>query len=356
MKPAGVLPIVALTGLGGLFGCSFLFELNGLEGAGGSGPDATDPGSGDAGREDTMAVGTGDEGDLDVGDGGSGDVAAMEEMDAPAASPDGGRPDGVAFDAMTSDAVDANVGDRSAPDATGADADAAPPTEGGEPDADGGDPLAVGLVAYYRFDETGGTTSADATGHGHTAMMNGATFAAGLDGNAATMSGSAQYVSFPSSIVAGLTSFSFALWAKVSAAPDGGAPVWTRIFDFGTGTSVYMFLTPNSTNSTLRYATTTGGNTQEQRLDAPPLPTGAWEHVAITLAGTTGTLYVNGVQAMQNTAMTLNPSSLGTTTQVWVGRSEFAMDPYLTGQVDNFRIYSRALSPSEVMRLVQQSL
>ena len=68
-----------------------------------------------------------------------------------------------------------------------------------------------------------------------------------------------------------------------------------------------------------------------------------WSHVAVTLSGTTGTLYVNGVAVATNTAMTLHPSSLGSTTNNWIGRSQYA-DPYLNAAVDDFQIYNRALS------------
>jgi hypothetical protein len=35
----------------------------------------------------------------------------------------------------------------------------------------------------------------------------------------------------------------------------------------------------------------------------------------------------------------------------WFGRSEFPGDPYLDGQLDNVRIYSRALTAGEVQAL-----
>jgi hypothetical protein len=146
--------------------------------------------------------------------------------------------------------------------------------------------------------------------------------------------------------VSGLTSFSISAWVKLSA-----APAWSRIFDFGTGTNAYMFLTPNSTSSTLRFGITTGGFGQEQQLNAPALATGSWQHVAVTLAASTGTLYINGVRGAQSTTMTVNAVSLGATTQDWLGRSEFAGDPYLSGQIDNLRIYDRALSAAEVQAL-----
>ncbi|HSB02319.1 MAG TPA: LamG-like jellyroll fold domain-containing protein [Anaerolineales bacterium] len=44
---------------------------------------------------------------------------------------------------------------------------------------------------------------------------------------------------------------------------------------------------------------------------------------------------------------------LGSTTQNWIGRSEYSSDPYLNGAIDEFRIYSRALSAAEVLALFQ---
>jgi hypothetical protein len=37
-------------------------------------------------------------------------------------------------------------------------------------------------------------------------------------------------------------------------------------------------------------------------------------------------------------------------TQIWLGRSQWT-DPYLTGVIDDFRIYSRPLSGREVLYL-----
>src|SRR4029434_8245260 len=107
----------------------------------------------------------------------------------------------------------------------------------------------------------------------------------------------------------GLTNFSIATWVKLDTT---GA--WRRIFDFGTGTTVNMFLTPTN-GSTIRFAITTSGAGAEQRINGTSaLPTGAWTHVAVTKSGNIGTLYVNGVQVGQNTNLTLSPSSLGNTT------------------------------------------
>ena len=124
----------------------------------------------------------------------------------------------------------------------------------------------AGLVAYYPFAETTGTTTADDSGNNETATMQGATFTTGVQGNAATMSGMNQYVSLPPNIVFGLTAFSVCEWVNLNAP----IPQHAHIFDFGTGTNDYMFLTPNSGIGTLQFAITTGGVAAEQRLERAP--------------------------------------------------------------------------------------
>jgi hypothetical protein len=71
----------------------------------------------------------------------------------------------------------------------------------------------------------------------------------------------------------------------------------------------------------------------------------------VTLSGTVGTLYVDGVVAGTNALMTLAPFDLGETTQNWLGRSQFAKDPDLQGRVDDFRLYSGALGAADIASL-----
>ena len=72
----------------------------------------------------------------------------------------------------------------------------------------------------------------------------------------------------------------------------------------------------------------------------------------MTLSGTTGTLYINGNVAGTNTSIALAPFRLGSTTQNWIGRSQYA-DPYFNGKLDDFRIYNGALSAAEITALIQ---
>ncbi|MBV1853216.1 glycoside hydrolase family 127 protein [Catellatospora tritici] len=204
------------------------------------------------------------------------------------------------------------------------------------------------FVAHWKFDETSGTSAADATGNGKTASLaGGATWVAGRTGNAVSLSGTSQYVSAPSGILAGATAFSAATWVRLDTVAN-----WARLFDFGTGTTANMFLVPRSSANTARFAITNSGAGGEQQINAPSaLPTGVWTHVAVTIGGGVGILYVNGAEVARNSAMTLTPGSLGSTTQNWIGRSQYSGDPYLDGAVDSFRLYSRALTASEVANL-----
>lgn len=132
------------------------------------------------------------------------------------------------------------------------------------------------------------------------------------------------------------------------------AAAWSRVFDFGSGTRRYMMLTPSSSAGTVRYAISTVHGYNEQVIDGQAaLPTGRLVHVAVTLYGTVGTLYVDGVKVGANTEMTLAPFDLGETTQNWLGRSQFSSDPDLQGRVSDFRLYSGAMSAAEIATLAQ---
>src|SRR5262249_1472300 len=115
----------------------------------------------------------------------------------------------------------------------------------------------------------------------------------GKFGNAINLDGSSTTnVQLPNGIVSNLHDFTISTWVNPQA-----TPTWSRIFDFGSGTGVYMFLA-TSAGSTPRFAITINGNAAgaEQVINAPSaLLLGQWTHMAITLSGTTAKMYVNGV-------------------------------------------------------------
>jgi hypothetical protein len=113
-----------------------------------------------------------------------------------------------------------------------------------------------------------------------------------------------------------------------------------------------MFLTPRCGGSgTVRFAITTGGGGAEQQINSSStLSTGVRHEVAVTLSGNTGVMYLDGSPVGTNSSMTLNPMMLGITTNNYIGKSQYS-DPYLNGSLDEFRIYNRALTASEVAQV-----
>ena len=163
---------------------------------------------------------------------------------------------------------------------------------------------------------------------------------AGQFGSALDLNGLNRYVQLPTGLASGLHDFTIAAWVRPRT-----VDAWARLFDFGSSTDANMFLTVSAGGGPPRFAITTSGNGNEQQLSAPaPLPANQWSHLAVTLSGTTGTLYVNGVAVATNPNMTLSPSSLGATPNTWIGRSQYGADPLLNGTVDDFQIYDRGLS------------
>lgn len=199
------------------------------------------------------------------------------------------------------------------------------------------------LTHRYSFSEAGGTIAADSAGG---PAWNGTVFNGGtLAGGQLTLaSASSQYAALPAGIVSTLSNFTITAWVRLNSAAN-----WSRIFDFGNNTTRYMFLTPqNGVNTRLRFGITTNSAGGEQQITGLiPLSVGVWHHVAVTLNGNTGILYLNGVAQGTNAGMTLRPTTLGVTVNNYLGRSQWP-DPYFNGSIDEFRIYSVAHSAAEI--------
>jgi hypothetical protein len=163
-------------------------------------------------------------------------------------------------------------------------------------------------------------------------------------GVASTLFQRSQYVRPPAGIASSRNGIT--IMARVNLNSNAN---WSRIFDFGNNTTTYMYLTPQSGSGKPQFAITTSGAEGEQTVGCTnTLSTKVWHQVAVTLAGGTGILYLDGVAVGTNSGMTINPSSLGNPGNNYIGRSQYAADPYLNGAVNEFRIYDQALNAAEI--------
>jgi len=210
------------------------------------------------------------------------------------------------------------------------------------------DPGTADLAAHYTFENN----VADVSGNGHDGTpMNDPFYedAPGGLGRAIMFDGINDYVDLPiGSLIGSLSDMSVATWVNF----DNSGGSWQRIFDFGSGTTSYIMLTPQQgTNGPMTVAIV-GAGVPEKRFVAPDTLAGGWHHVAVTVDSATMTieLYLDGVVVASDTTEVL-PIDLGATTQNWLGRSQWAADAYFTGSVADFSIYSRALTSGEVRYL-----
>lgn len=236
-------------------------------------------------------------------------------------------------------------------------------TNGGATDPD--------LVLWYKFDESSGNTAADASGAAG-GPRNAPIVATGLGGKAefstlhqvgthsVSLTGNGilggGVVMLPSIDTLAPAAVTLAAWVYEASDVD-----WQRVFDFGSGyAGPQMFLTPREDKDSkhlVRFVITLlGSSTASEQIiqSAQAISLNAWHHLAITLqsgAPYKGTLYVDGVAAGTNAAMTLHPADIGFAIQSYIGKSQFPTDPYMTGNIDDFRVYRRALNAAEIAAL-----
>lgn len=210
------------------------------------------------------------------------------------------------------------------------------------------------LLVAYDFDETGGTVARDTSGHGHYGTYaRTPAFGTGVHGGSFSMTGAADspYVKIPGGVLKDADSVTVSTYAKWKG---GSSFQW--LFGLGPDSDKYLFATPSNGASALYSAITKASWPAESKLTGGTgLTPGEWEHVTVTLDGSTGTmvLYVDGIEAARTTT-TIRPSDLYDADKDYsgyIGRSLYSADPYFGGEVDDFRIYDRALSASEVMEL-----
>lgn len=220
--------------------------------------------------------------------------------------------------------------------------------------------LKSALVHRYDFEGTG-TVVTDRVGTAHGSVKGGATLSGVAGKGAVTLGGgtAGSYVDLPNKLLSAQTSATLEAWVTW-----GGGAAWQRVFDFGDSTNAtpednpasgksYLFLTPTTdaaATGVMRavYSLTGGAAAAETRLEATEAMPQVLTHVALVVDATGGqmVLYLDGMNAGEQTFS----GDLGSINDVncWLGRSQYAADPEMTGIFHDFRMYKAALTPLQI--------
>jgi len=194
------------------------------------------------------------------------------------------------------------------------------------------------LVAIWRFDEDADNLTADSSGEGNDATINGASWATGKYGSALNFDGNDYVEAIPQTTVNG--AFTVALWAKVS---DGnprtifstrGPADYGFDMEFRNGNEInasigngIVWLAPTA-NASLIYAHD------------------YWYHIVYAVNQTGYRIFINGTLAKTGTYAMGTPILFDVNHTMNIGRKQDGSD-YFNGTIDEVKVWSRALTDTE---------
>jgi hypothetical protein len=196
------------------------------------------------------------------------------------------------------------------------------------------------LVAYYKLDETSGTTATDSLGS-YNGTNNGATInQGGKIGKAYDFDGSNDYIS-SNGVFSSLTSFSFSAWIN----PDVVNISQQEIFNQGTSNYPQPY-DISLNNQTIRFVV--GNSSQVSEISTGNVVSaGNWYHIVCTYNSSTNALkiYVNNGAPTTGT----NSRSFSYAGSSYIGRRADAH--YFNGRIDECAIWNKELTSTEVSEL-----
>jgi len=207
--------------------------------------------------------------------------------------------------------------------------------------------LSSGLVLHYPLNGNANDVSGNNL---NGAVLGGTTNIADRFGNAngaIQLNGTTGYIDAPDAVYFTGGDFTVSCWVRTPSYPN-----WCRMFDFGNGPSNNNVLLAISNSTTGRPTGETYNNTASGgQVTSATVQTGTnqWQLLTYTYQSGVGRIMLNGVQIAQaNQAAPQNVLR----TICYIGRSNWAADAYSNAAFDDFRIYNRALTTTEIWSLV----
>lgn len=207
-----------------------------------------------------------------------------------------------------------------------------------------------GLLAWWKLDETNGSIHADASGNGHTGTrVNSPAFTDGILNGALNFDGGDRYVNLNAHVV----DFKDLGQGSISAWFQTNTGSLRTIFSASDGGDANRDLRLYIETGRLKYKLRGDIGTSESSLSSPgTVNDNEWHHAAVTVdAARNATLYLDGevaatgVRAFFNGLFDIDTMSIGRTVN-----GNASAEPF-RGEVDDLRVYQRALSHEEVRDL-----
>jgi len=202
-------------------------------------------------------------------------------------------------------------------------------------------------VLHYTFDDG---TAADMSGSGNEGTVHDGEFLESPKGRALRLDGTAVFIECPTSD--SLRSLeregSLEMWIKPDAL-QGGLVNWSSGVELKDQRLVMVFDTRGGPNAELTLTTSDGtGLNKHARNYGLNLPAvDAWNHVALTFDGNTISYYLDGrlsrIHAQQRGRADLADLPM------WIGRCRGHGEEFFKGEMDEIRIYDRAISSENVL-------
>lgn len=206
--------------------------------------------------------------------------------------------------------------------------------------------ITTGLVSRWAFDEGTGTNSADSVSGNSGTLTNGPTWTtAKIGASAVNCDGSNDYVAVGTPASLELDNITLAAWVKPSV---------VNVFQFCFGrdngsTTRHYVLGISDTAHVYVIAVNSGGTKAEFASSSATVTSGAYHHLAMTFDSTTVIMYLDGTSV--GSAALSGTLKKSTAIPICIG-SQATNAGFFHGAVDDARIYSRALSSSDITQLV----
>ncbi len=220
-----------------------------------------------------------------------------------------------------------------------------------------------GIAGYWKFDEGSGTTAADSSGNGLNAtLFNGVTWITGVFNGAISADNVSQYASTPLINLTGSHAVSVSAW--VNRTYTSGGASGTTLFEFSnsvngnTGTFALFPDEAADCGTPAMEIALRGDAGFNIKCFAQPT-SGVWHNLAVVYdvtqnAANEVTLYIDGVQqtALSQTQNKDNTAAFGNFPLYLFSRA--GTTSFSGGEMDDFQLYGRALTSTEVQELYNE--